>query len=394
MATQPSPFAPATVAPLGDGSGGAVRGGDIFGLFASRPGRANRAIDSSLRRLERIVFTAAAWGTRLARPLWTLPKRHALLSAAVGLLLLAAVQAFAAAPAAPTTGPLEWPVTWTVTIGVLLGLVHLSNRTLRHRARRLELLVATRTAQLAARNTELARLLQLELGEKAAARRDEERARLHMLRYQLDPHFLFNTLASIRTALPAGPCAARGMMDRLVEFCRLTLHQPGDPDWTTLGDEIRLLRSYLAIEQFRWGDLLEIEIACDPALDRERLPQFMLLPLVENALKYGRATSRDRVGFRLSVRREATGGAGAGDRLAIEIANTGEWVEASREPRGCSLGIGIRNLRERLARYYPQAHHVEIAHPAGWVSVTLKLDATAAGIAAPTAAPRPAGAHA
>src|SRR5207248_7776476 len=100
----------------------------------------------------------------------------------------------------------------------------------------------------------------------------EEKARLEVLRYQLNPHFLFNTLASISASLPSGRSTARTMVERLAEFCRLTLHRPDDRELTTLGEEMRLLRAYLEIEQSRWGDLLDVTIACDPALDAERLP--------------------------------------------------------------------------------------------------------------------------
>ena len=111
------------------------------------------------------------------------------------------------------------------------------------------------------------------------------------------------------------------------------------------------------------------KLACDPALDREQLPHFLLLPLVENALKYGRATSPDRVGFRLAARR---GGDGA---LVLEVANTGEWVEPTAVKNIPSLGIGLDNLRERLARYYPRSHELVISHAKGWVTVTLHLTA-------------------
>ncbi len=266
-----------------------------------------------------------------------------------------------------------WRTRWallgyaSLAAGLIAGLVRLRTRALRQRAARLEDIVADRTAELAEKNIELVRLNRLELDGKISARLGEEKARLEVLRYQLNPHFLFNTLASISAALPAGTSTPRTMVERLAEFCRLTLHRPEGRDWTTLGEEVQLLRSYLEIEQSRWGALLDVEIACDPALDDERLPHFLLLPLVENALKYGRATSADRVGLRLAARRGTHGA------LVLTVANTGEWIEPAAKKTVSTLGIGLENLRERLARHYPSAHQLEFSHADGWVTASLRL---------------------
>ncbi len=267
---------------------------------------------------------------------------------------------------------------WWLTTGAILGyvvtggslvagIVRLRTRRLQHRAAHLEGVIAERTSELAQKNLELIRLNRLEFDEKTAARLAEEKARLEVLRYQLNPHFLFNTLASISASLPGGSSTARTMVERLADFCRLTLHRSDERDWTTLGEEMQLLRAYLGIEQTRWGDLLDVTIAGDPALDEDRLPHFLLLPLVENALKYGRATSAERVGFRLTLRREADGS------LVFDVSNTGEWVEPTAKRTVSSLGIGLENLRERLTRYYPGQHELSFSHGNGWVTVTLRL---------------------
>ncbi len=274
--------------------------------------------------------------------------------------------------------PLWWASGWAIFgyavagTALIAGLVQFRTRALRRHAERLGAIVAERTAELERKNTELVRLNRLELDEKISARLAEEKARLEVLRYQLNPHFLFNTLASISAVLPGSDSPARQMVERLADFCRLTLHRTDERDWTTLGGEIHLLRAYLEIEQSRWGDLLDVELAHDPALDGEPLPHFLLLPLVENALKYGRATSVDRVGLRLTTRR---GEAGA---LILEVANTGEWVEPTGQKTVSSLGIGLDNLRERLVRHYPRRHRLEIAAAHGWVTVTLHITTPAA----------------
>lgn len=267
-----------------------------------------------------------------------------------------------------------WWRTWWMLLGycsaggaLVFAIVRLRTRALRRRAEHLEALVAERTDELAKKNTELVRLNQLELDEKISARLGEEKARLEVLRYQLNPHFLFNTLASISAALPAGVSTPRTMVERLAEFCRLTLHRPNDRDWTTVGEEVQLLRSYLEIEQSRWGALLDVTIDCDPALAGGQLPHFLLLPLVENALKYGRATSPDRVGLKLKAERGADGA------LVFTVANTGEWIEPATKKTVSTLGIGLENLRERLARHYPRTHRLEFSHANGWVTVVLRI---------------------
>lgn len=263
-------------------------------------------------------------------------------------------------------------------VATVVGVVQWRTRTLRRHAARLEAVVTARTTELAARtaelaekNRELTRLNRLESEEKIAARLAEEKARLEVLRYQLNPHFLFNTLASISGSLPPEAATARSMVEQLAHFCRLTLQRDNDQEWTTLGAEMKLLRAYLAIEQSRWGDLLAVEIVGVEALAEARLPHFLLLPLVENALKYGCATSADRVGVRIVAARADDGG------LRLEVANTGAWVEPANDRSVPSLGIGLENLRERLRRYYPRAHTLEVVPDAGWVTMRLHIRAPA-----------------
>lgn len=154
-----------------------------------------------------------------------------------------------------TVLPSWWFTGWAllgytaVGTGLIAGVVRLRTRALRERAGRLERVVAERTQELARKNGELTRLHRLEFDEKITARLGEEKARLEVLRYQLNPHFLFNTLASISASLPVGRSTARAMVERLAEFCRLTLHRADDRNWITLGEEVRLLRAYLEIDR-------------------------------------------------------------------------------------------------------------------------------------------------
>ncbi len=265
------------------------------------------------------------------------------------------------------------------TLASLVAFFRHRTRALRLRNERLEALVARRTADLArsnadladtnatlaGRNTELARLHRLELDEKISARLAEEKARLEVLRYQLNPHFLFNSLNSIYTLVWSQSRPAGDLVRRLAEFCRLTLTRGGDT--ATLAEEFATLRAYLDLERARWHDQLAVEIDLDPAVAERRLPPFLLLPLVENAIKYGGHTSPGLLRLRLSARALPDGAA------VVEIANSGTWVEPDSRPEIASTGIGLENLRQRLARHLPGRHAFSIGPADGGVVARLEF---------------------
>lgn len=178
----------------------------------------------------------------------------------------------------------------------------------------------------------------------AAAREAAHQAQMAALRFQLNPHFLFNTLNAISSLIVTGDNArAEAMMDKLSDFLRVTL--TGDPhQFVTLEDELDTLRAYLDIERVRFGERLAVEIDCPAALRRALAPGFMLQPLVENAIKYAVAPSRGRVTIRVAAR--AYGG-----RLILDVEDEADvprrWPPAAGGP-----GVGLANLRSRLAVLY------------------------------------------
>jgi hypothetical protein len=274
--------------------------------------------------------------------------------------------------------PPWWATWWARTAyGVsgllgLAGVVRLRTQTLQRRAARLEHIVNERTRELAlsnwrlaASNAELARLNKLELDEKIAAQLSEEKARLEVLRYQLNPHFLYNSLNSIYGLLFENARDAGEMVLRLSDFCRAALTSTTD-EQPTVATEIAALRTYLDVEQVRWGENLQIEISVAPDVESVQLPSFLLLPLVENAIKYGSRTSPGVL--RLKIHAQRHDGA-----VLIEVANTGEWLPPDLS-RSDSTGLGLENLRQRLRRYYPDAHAFTVEANRGWVVVRLRLE--------------------
>lgn len=149
--------------------------------------------------------------------------------------------------------------------------------------------------------------------------------------------------SSVRTATIPSSRSARRCSVRVRQRTRPTTaparaSRPGNDREavTTIGEELAMLRSYLDIEKIRLGELLQLEIASDPAAEHVRIPPFLLLPLVENAVKYGTATSVEHVGIRLTVHGEGDEG------LAIEVANTGAWLEPGTHSTVASAGIGLQ----------------------------------------------------
>ncbi len=268
-------------------------------------------------------------------------------------------RAGAAAPFAFTIAAPWWRTPWTFVGAALLfallvtGIVKLRTRALRSRNAHLEEIVAARTA-------ELERLRRLELDEKIAAQLAEEKAQLEMLRYQLNPHFLFNALNSIYGLVYPHSKPAGELVRRLAEFCRGTLTRTDD-QWHSLAGESAMLRTYLDIEQARWRERLVVEFTLDPAAADLRLP------VVDNAIKHGSAASPDVLSFRLTTRRAADG------TVTIEVANTGTWLPSSAPRATTSTGIGMENLRTRLQRSFPETHALEIETADGWVTVRLRL---------------------
>lgn len=269
--------------------------------------------------------------------------------------------------------------------------VRLRTRALRHRTEQLEIVVAERTrelqrqaAELGRKNAELAALHQLELDEKIAARLAEEKARLEVLRYQLNPHFLFNALATISGLAVRQPAAARAVTRQLAEFCRLTLTR-GRHEFVTLEEEFQLLANYLEVTRAGAEEPPEVSFNLDPGVSTAKIPAFLLLPLVENASKYGRRPVDGPVRIAVSARRGSAVGT-----LDIEVANTGTWVDDFTDHGDIpSTRIGLENIRQRLARLFPHAHEFAIEARDGWVRARLRIMTGSAWLAAEKSAVAP-----
>lgn len=174
-------------------------------------------------------------------------------------------------------------------------------------------------------------------------------AQLKMLRYQLNPHFLFNTLNAISTLLlDKNSQAANRMLTKMSSFLRYTLvNQPNQK--VTLDQELHALGLYLDIEKVRFEDRLSVEINADKEARNAHLPSLILQPLIENAIKYAIAPSED--GGALTIHADVREG-----RLHITLCDTGPGLpdHIPHTPGANSSGVGLANTKERLAQIYKQ----------------------------------------
>ncbi len=184
------------------------------------------------------------------------------------------------------------------------------------------------------------------------------RAQLAMLRYQLNPHFLFNTLNSISTlVLLKQTEPANAMLSRLSSFLRHTLVNEVHSR-VTLAQEVETLHLYLDIEKMRFEDRLRPSFDIDPAVRDALLPSLLLQPLVENAIKYAVTPMEEGADISVSARLE-------NDKVRIIVADTGPGKNGPIPKNNHSTGVGLGNIQERLNQAYGEAHAFEIKSSTG-----------------------------
>lgn len=178
-------------------------------------------------------------------------------------------------------------------------------------------------------------------------------AQLKMLRYQLNPHFLFNTLNAISTlVLEQNTELANRMVTKLSSFLRYSLDN--DPmQRITLDQELQALQLYLDIEKVRFEERLSLELDIEDEARAALIPSLLLQPLIENAIKYGIARAEGGGHLRISAK------VFAGD-LLMEVSDDGPGCELVNGDIPDAKGVGLRNTRERLATIYGSEHSIKL----------------------------------
>jgi signal transduction histidine kinase len=194
-------------------------------------------------------------------------------------------------------------------------------------------------------------------------------AQLQALKMQLHPHFLFNTLHSISALVHKDPEAADRMIARLGDFLRLTLENSGTQE-VTLQKELEFLQCYLEIERIRFQDRLTTRMEIDSRSLDSRVPNLILQPIVENALRHGIAPRSTPGRIEISAKR-------SNGSVRIEVKDNGPGISAISATNGrFREGLGLTNTRARLEQLYGEAHRFELANdPHGGLTVTLEIPA-------------------
>ena len=197
----------------------------------------------------------------------------------------------------------------------------------------------------------------------AQSERGAAEARLKLLQAQIEPHFLFNTLANLQALIGSDPQRAQAMLGHLDGYLRATLASTRY-DQGTLAEEFSLLRGYLEILAIRMGPRLAYTLELPDALAGARLPPMLLQPLVENAIMHGLEPRVDGGKVRVAASAE-------GRQLILVVEDSGLGFGAAATS---GTGVGLRHVKERLAAVYGEAAAAEIAEaPGGGVRITLRL---------------------
>ncbi len=187
---------------------------------------------------------------------------------------------------------------------------------------------------------------------------------MQLLKSQLHPHFLFNTLNTISALIYKDVDMADHMLARLGDLLRLSLDN-AEQEEVPLREELAFTRAYLEIEQVRFGDRLHVEWRIEKGLERARVPYMMLQPLVENAIKHGIRPHRGRGRIVIAAHRRQ-------DWLQLQVSDNGPGLPPGVQ--GVREHVGLANTRARLRQLYDDRHRIELGNGAlGGLTVTIEV---------------------
>jgi sensor histidine kinase YesM len=190
---------------------------------------------------------------------------------------------------------------------------------------------------------------------------------LKMLRYQINPHFLFNVLNSIYTLIDENTEKAKKLVIDMSEYYRYTLTK--QQHTVSIDKEAESIMKYLEIQKTRFEEEFQYEISVEEAVRSVIIPSFLIHLLVENAVKYGTKTAKEKLIIRLSVTLE-------NKILIIRVSNTGKLLihESDSETNTNGTGNGIENLKNRLALYYDDNYSFSLKEEDGFVIATIEIN--------------------
>jgi sensor histidine kinase YesM len=221
--------------------------------------------------------------------------------------------------------------------------------------------LATAVLYLFAREREDARAMHEAQLEKLSLDRQSIEAHLQALQAQIEPHFLFNTLANVKLLFETDSARAKVLLGDLAAYLRTALPQFRAVQ-STLGRELELAEAYLRVLNVRMGERLGVAIDVPAEMRSAALPSMMLLTLVENAIKHGLGSLPQ--GGTVTIRAERSG-----ERLHVSVIDDGIGF-----PKGFGVGVGLANTRARLTALYGEGGHLVLApNPRGGVIARIEL---------------------
>ncbi len=187
-------------------------------------------------------------------------------------------------------------------------------------------------------------------------------AELRALQAQVNPHFFFNSLNSIRALIYQDADAAARAVDQLAGMMRYSL-QVGQKDTVAFAEELHAARTYLAMEQIRFEQRLQVEWQIEEGLDQIKLPPMALQSLLENAVKYGVEPKIEGCVVQIHARRE-------GQSVLVSVRNPGRLIQSKNSTR-----VGLENTKKRLALLFGEQASCKLVEENGWVTASLRLPA-------------------
>lgn len=197
-------------------------------------------------------------------------------------------------------------------------------------------------------------------------------AQLQMLRYQLNPHFLFNSLNSVSALIDEDRKASKEMLREIADFLRYSLISRNF-SIVPLREELEAIQLYLSIEKKRFEDKLIVTYNIDSEATEFPVLSFILHPLIENAIKYGMKTSP--LPLRINVAATLDD-----NRLTLQVENSGSWIDKEKSTGNPGTGVGLKNVEQRLANTYPGKATLQVTHGDGRVLVSILIEVPDHGI--------------
>jgi LytS/YehU family sensor histidine kinase len=192
-----------------------------------------------------------------------------------------------------------------------------------------------------------------------------ERSQLLMLRHQINPHFLFNTLSSLRALIRDNKEKAEEMLSKISDFLRYSLSSKKDIE-VPFSEELAAVKNYIEIERVRYGENLNISYEIDPLSEDYPVLCFLIHPIIENAIKFGMDTSS--MPLQVVVKSEVLDG-----KLSLQILNSGSWIHDISNSNRNGTGNGLTIVQQRLKHFYPDDHKFIIRKEDGWVGVVIEI---------------------